>query len=228
MKRSFKILISIPLILMVLFIINAFSLKSNWDKTDKKEKYLSYKKLYNQPFKYIKTYAKSGGYGKVCIDYDTKGQVYISNSWEDKVRVSIKNDTLNIEFLNIPKGGFEGDNLDKMVIVTNPDVKSIESNNVSIEIENLTQDYLTLRGNGFGRFEFLSMNVKNLDIDLDENSSCNFFLKKIQHLNAIKGNIKGKASLNISVLFPEKIDIKNGPETGLELNGATLNLLNKQ
>ncbi|MCP9770035.1 hypothetical protein EGI22_19200 [Lacihabitans sp. LS3-19] len=229
MKLSTKLLLGLLLSFMILVVINAFSVKSNLTKMDKNEQFLNYEKLSDLPFKYLKVNAPEGATGRVNILESNKSQLYVSHSWADKVIYKINNDTLFVEFLKDPEGKpYTYDQFEKLVIVTCPDLNSLETNNVSISIDSLRQDKLSLIGKGYGSFEFRKMNINDFDIDLESHASCNFYVNQFQKIRSLKASLIDTTSLNIRAINAERIEIENGPMTGLEVNGATLKLLTKQ
>lgn len=228
MKLSTKLLLGLLLIFMVLVVINAFSLKSKWQKIDKTNPFLNYEKLSDRPFKFLKVNAPNGLTGRVNILNNDKRQLYVSHNWADMVTFKFEDDTLFVDFLRDSEGKtFSYDKFEKLVVITCPKVNSIETNNVSVEIDSLGQYQLKLVGKGYGSFEFRKMKIRDFDIALSGNSSCNFYVYDVQKIAYLKAKLTEKSHLNIRALLPEKILLDNGPETGLEMNGATLKLLGK-
>jgi hypothetical protein len=228
MKLSKKLLLGLLLTFMVLVVINAFSLKSKWEKTDKNNPFLNYQKLSNRSFKYLKVNAPYQATGRVNIGSNEHSELYVSHNWADMVKFKFNNDTLFVDFLRDSKGKtFSYDNFQKLVIITSPKITSIETKNISVEIDSLGQDQIKLVGKGYGSFEFRKMNIMDFDIALSGNSSCNFYVPEVQKIASLKAKLADKSHLNIRALMPENIFLENGLETGLEMNGATLKLLGK-
>jgi len=229
MKISIKLLLGLLLSFMVLVVINAFSLKSDWAKIDKNDQFLNYEKLSERPFKYLKVNAPDGTTGRVSILESNKPQLYVSHGWVDKVTYKINNDTLIVEFLkDTEEKPYTHDQLEKLVIITCADLNSLETNNVAVDIDSLRQDKLNLIGKGYGSFELRKINVNDFDIALESHASCNFYVYQFQKIKSLKASLGDTTFLNIRAIYPEKIEIENGIDAGLELNGATLKLLNKK
>ena len=228
MKLSTKLLLFLLLTFMVLVVINAFSLKRKWQKIDKTNPFLNYEKLSERTFKFLKVNAADGVTGRVNILNMKKPQLYVSHNWADMVNFKFKHDTLFVDFLKDSEGKtFTYDKFEKLVIITCPNVHSIETNNVSVEIDSLGQDQIKLLGKGYGSYEFRKMKIRDFEIALSGNSSCNFYVPEVQKIAFLKAKLSDKSNLNIRAILPGKILLENGLETGLEMNGATLKLLGK-
>lgn len=228
MKLSLKLLIGMISTFLVLIVINAFSLKSKWEKMDKNNHYTDFKKLLNTPFKYLKVSTADGMIGKVNISQSKNYQLYVSQLWSERVRTKILKDTLYVEFIKDSKGKtYEFDEYEKVVVVECPEVTKIETNNVTVVIDTLNQKSISLLGYGYGSFESKSLTLNDLKLVLRDNSSCNFHPQKQLKLVSFDADLSAKSYLNMRAVLPQKIKLVNGVETGLEMNGATLKLLGK-
>jgi len=228
MKLSIKLLLAMISIFLVLIVLNAFSLKRKWEKIDKNDHYTDFKKLSNMPFKYLKVSTVEGMIGKVNISKSQNFQIHVSPFWSDRVITKILKDTLYVEFLKDSKGKtHEFDDYEKVVVIECPEVGQIETNNVTVVIDSLNQKALSLFGKGYGSFESKSLTISDIILVLRDNSSCNFHPQKQLKLTSLDADLSPKSYLNMRAVFPQKIKMVNGPETGLEMNGATLKLLGK-
>lgn len=228
MKLSSKLLLGMISTFLVLIVINAFSLKSKWEKMDKNNHYTDFKKLSNTPFKYLKVSTADGMIGKVNISQSKNYQLYVSQLWSERVRTKILKDTLYMEFIEDLKGKtYEFDEYEKVVVVECPEVAKIETNNVTVVIDTLTQKSMSLLDKGYGSFESKSLTLNDLKLVLRDNSSCNFHPQKQLKLMYLDADLSSKSYLNMRAVLPQKIKLVNGIDTGLEINGATLKLLGK-
>jgi hypothetical protein len=228
MKLSLKLLLGMISTFLVLIVINAFSLKSKWEKIDKNNLYSDFKKLSNKPFKYLKVSTVDGMIGKVNISKGQNFQIHVSPFWSERVRAKILKDTLYVEFINNSNGKSPAfDEYEKVVVVECPELDKIETNNVTVVIDSLNQKSMSLLGKGYGSFESKSLTLNDLKLVLKDNSSCNFHPQKQLKLISFDADLSAKSYLNMRAVLPQKIKLVNGIETGLEMNGATLKLLEK-
>jgi len=228
MKLSLKLLLGLISTFLVLIVINAFSIKSKWDKIDKNNLYTDFKKLSNAPFKYLKISTIDGLIGKVNISKSQNFQIHVSQLWSERVRTKLLKDTLYVEFIKKSNAkSSEFDEYEKVVVVECPEVSQIETNNVTVVIDSLNQKSMSLLGRGYGSFESKSLTLNDLKLVLRDNSSCNFHPQKQMKLRSLDADLSSKSYLNMRAVLPQKIRLVNGLETGMEMNGATLKLLGK-
>ena len=100
MKLSIKILVGMFVVFIASLLASNIILKREYDKVDKNDLYWTYRKILEQPFKYLKI--EGGNITHIAFEQSPNCSVRILNNWlrgnEGVVKASVKNDTLFILF----------------------------------------------------------------------------------------------------------------------------------
>ncbi|MEP6926783.1 MAG: hypothetical protein ABI834_04060 [Ginsengibacter sp.] len=109
MKLSSKILLAMLVILIAGMLSSNIILKKEYEKLDKSDLYWTYRKVIQQPFKYLKI--KGGNITSIAFEQSRDCSVRILEEWaryhNGSIKAVVKNDTLFIDFNFIPGNTFE-------------------------------------------------------------------------------------------------------------------------
>ena len=115
MKLTTRILIGVFIIMIASLLSSNMILKKQYDALDKSDIYWTYNKVLEKPFKYLNI---TGGNGtNIYYEPSNKPSVRLLQEWVNdhngKIKTSIKNDTLFINFDFVPANLFEKFYLEK-------------------------------------------------------------------------------------------------------------------
>jgi hypothetical protein len=175
-KLSTKLLLGLSGILIIMMIISAFSVKSEFAKINLKDPYWQFQKVSDKAFKHLKVIGQKDANGKVNIIENKDFAVNVSKKWADDVKVSFESDTLVVRFLlNPAKIRIEEyPNYENIVTILCPDLSSIKGELANIKIDSLNQDKLKIEAHKITSIDIRKLNSQYLSINLDKNSDCEF------------------------------------------------------
>ena len=102
MKLSTKLLLGLSGILLMMMLISAFSVKSEFEKINQNDPYWQFQKVSDKAFNHLKVIGQKDATGKVNIIENKDFAVNISKKWTDDVKISFESDTLVVRFLLNP------------------------------------------------------------------------------------------------------------------------------
>ena len=166
MKLTSKILLAMLFLLLVGLLSSNIILKKQYDRIDKTDIYWTYKKIIEEPFKYVKL---NGGNGtKIVFEQSPKYSVRILQEWEryhgGKISARIANDTLYIDFNYIPSNLYEKFWIKGITAIRlfAPELLSVAGSNTNFEMLKLKQKSIDVLLTGKSKFEIESLTA-NLD-----------------------------------------------------------------
>jgi hypothetical protein len=166
MKPSVKILIGMFVFSVMSLLASNIILKREYDKVDKTDLYWTYKKILEQPFKYLKV--EGGNITHIAFEQSPNSSVRVLNNWlgenEGVVKASVKNDTLFILF------NYADKTMDEKgwwkyitpVRIFSPELLAVEGFNTNLEMFKLRQKSLNVHMSGKSKFEVES-SIRYLD-----------------------------------------------------------------
>src|SRR5450755_2432653 len=96
MKLSTRILVTMLFVLVAGLLASNMILKREYDKVDKSDVYWTYRRILEQPFKYLKI--ENGNITNIAFEQSAHCSVRVLEEWqryhEGVVKASVKNDTL--------------------------------------------------------------------------------------------------------------------------------------
>ncbi len=161
MKLTTRILICISVVMIAGLLSSNIILKKQYDALDKTDMYWTYKKVFEQPFKYLNI---TGGNGtNIYYEQSNKPSVRLLQEWVNyhngEVKAVIKNDTLFLNFDYIPANPFEKFYLENAtpVRIFSPELLSVTGKNTHFEMQKLKQKSISVNMTGRSKFEVESM-----------------------------------------------------------------------
>ncbi|HEY4936851.1 MAG TPA: hypothetical protein VII44_09740 [Puia sp.] len=166
MKLSIKILVGMFVVFIVGLLASNIILKGEYDKVDKSDLYWTYRKILEQPFKYLKI--EGGNITHIAFEQSLNSSVRVSNNWlrenEGVVKASVKNDTLFILF------NYAGKTMDEKgwwkyitpVRIFSPELMAVEGFDTNLEMFKLNQKSINVSMSGKSKFEVESR-IRHLD-----------------------------------------------------------------
>ncbi len=165
-----KLTIKILLVLLFVFVAGLFAtniiLKREYDGLDKSDYYWNFKRVLEQPFKYLKI--DGGNITHIAFEQSAEYSVRILSSWlrgnEGVVQSSVQNDTLFIRF------NYSGKTREQMdwwkyitaVRIFSPGLLSVEGFDTDLGMFKLKQKYVNVHMSGRSKFEVES-SIRSLD-----------------------------------------------------------------
>jgi hypothetical protein len=167
MKLTVKILLSLLFVLIAgLFATNVI-LKGEYDRVDKSDFYWTYKRVLEQPFKYLKIYG--GNITHIAFEQSPDYSVRLLNTWyraanEDVVKCSVQNDTLFIRFNYSGKAREHTDwwKYITAVRIFSPRLLTVEGFDTDLGMFRLKQKSINVSMSGKSKFEVES-SIRYLD-----------------------------------------------------------------
>lgn len=229
MKLSTKLLLGLSGLFLIMMLISAFSVKSEYQKINQNDTYWDFEKVSKKSFKHIKIIGQKDATGKVNIIESKDFAVNVSKKWADGVKVSFENDTLVIRFLLNPakKRIEEYPNYENIVTILCPDLSSIKGELTNIKIENLKTSNLLIEANKITSIDVQNLNAQYLAINLDTNSNCEFRKDVTYRVQSLEANVAVGAVLGIRSVYPVNFKLKTADNSVVEMNGTALSVLKK-
>lgn len=213
MKSSSKILTATILLLVAGMLCSNIILKKEYDKTDKSDLYWTYRKVLQQPFKYLKI--KGGNITNIAFEQSRDCSVRILEDWaryhNGHIKAAVTNDTLFIDVDFVPQNTFEKYWMRTFTAVRifSPELLSVEGYDTNLEMYKMKQASYTIRLGGKSKFEVESMqqDLDTIHITQSDSSEVVFEMSPEFKAETVPGNGKkiitadnspGQVSINTS------------------------------
>ncbi len=228
-KLSTKLLLGLSGILIIMMMISAFSVKSEFAKINLKDPYWDFEKISNKQFKHIKVIGQKDATGKVNIIENKSFAVNVSKKWSDDVKVSFEGDTLIVRFLLNPAKirMEEYPNYENIVTILCPDLSSIKGELANIKIDSLNQDKLKIEAHKITSIDIRKLNSQYLSINLDKNSDCEFRTDILYKIENLEANVASSAVLKMRQVYPNNFVLNTSDNSIIEMNGTALKAIKK-
>jgi hypothetical protein len=234
MKWSNGILLSLLLVLFAGIVSSNLAIKKEFDKTDKNDPYWNYSKVLQQPFKYLKI--DGGNFTNIIYEPGATCSVRILNDWQrynpKLINTVIKNDTLFIRFIHLPKNPGERDWMSSKVLVRlfSPEILSVEGINTRFEMLKTSQKDLVVNMSGKSAFEMESLvpELGNLDVTQKDSSSVvfemspDYMASRSFHAKKVKADVKDHSLLDIGYAQADSLDLNIGDSSAILLSGSAV------
>lgn len=229
MKLSTKLLLGLSGILLVMMLISAFSIKSEFEKINLNDPYWEFVKASDKAFKHIKIIGQKDATGKVNIIENKDFTVNVSKKWTDDVKVSFESDTLVVKFLLNPakKRIEEYPVYENIVTILCPDLSSIKGELTNIKIDSLNQDKLKIEANKMTMVDIRKLNSQHLNINLDSQSNCEFRYDILYKLETLEANLAPNTILKMRHVYPSNFVLNSSEKSIIEMNGTALKAIKK-
>jgi hypothetical protein len=230
MKLSTKLLLGLSGILLMMILISAFSVKSEFEKINQNDPYWQFQKVSDKAFKHLKVIGQKDATGKVNIIENKDFAVNVSKKWADDVKVSFESDTLVVRFLLNPakKQIEEYPNYENIVTILCPDLSSIKGELTNIKIDSLNQDKLKIEANKITSIDIRKLNSQYLSINLDKNSDCEFRTDILYKIENLEANVASNAILKMHQVYPNNFVLNTSDKSIIEMNGSALKAIKKR
>jgi hypothetical protein len=228
-KLSTKLLLGLSGILIIIMIISAFSVKSEFAKINLKDPYWQFQKVSDKAFEHLKVIGQKDANGKVNIIENKDFAVNVSKKWADDVKVSFEGDTLIVRFLlNPAKIRIEEyPNYENIVTILCPDLSSIKGELANIKIDSLNQDKLKIEAHKITSIDIRKLNSQYLSINLDKNSDCEFRTDILYKIENLEANVASSAVLKMRQVYPNNFVLNTSDNSIIEMNGTALKAIKK-
>lgn len=189
MKLTTRILIGIFIIIIAGLLSSNMILKKQYNALDKSDIYWTYNKVLEQPFKYVNI---TGGNGtNIYYEPSDKPSVRLLQEWVNyhngKIKTSIKNDTLFLNFDYVPANLFEKFYLENSapVRIFSPELLSVTGNNTHFEMQKAKQKSITVNLSGKSSFEIESLypDMDSINITQSDSSGVKFEMSPDYKIN---------------------------------------------
>lgn len=229
MKLSTKLLLGLSGILLVMMLISAFSVKSEFEKINQNDAYWQFQKVSDKAFNHIKIIGQKDATGKVNIIENKDFAVNVSKKWTDDVKVSFVGDTVVVRFLLNPakKRIEEYPIYENIVTILCPDLSSIKGELTNIKIDSLNQDKLKIEANKITSIDIRKLNSQHLSINLDKYSNCEFRTDILYKLEDLEANVASNAVLKMRQVYPNNFVLNTSVKSIIEMNGTALKAIKK-
>jgi len=161
MKFTTRILVLIFVLIIAGLLSSNMILKKQYDAIDKSDIYWTYNKVLEQPFKYLNI--TGGNETNIYYEPSAKPSVRLLQEWvkyhKGKIKTSVQNDTLFIDFDYKPANPFEKFWLANAapVRIFSPELLSVTGNNTHFEMQKVKQKNINVNITGRSKFEVESM-----------------------------------------------------------------------
>lgn len=229
MKLSTKLLLGLSGVFLMMMLISAFSVKSEFEKINLNDPYWEFVKASDKVFKHIKIIGQKDATGKVNIIEDKNFAVNVSKKWADDVKVNFEGDTVVVRFLLNPtkKRIEEYPNYENIVTILCPDLSSIKGELTNIKIDSLNQDKLKIEANKNTDIDIRKLNSQHLNISLDIYSGCEFRNDIPYKLETLEANIASNTTLKMRKVYPNSFVLNTSEMSVIEMNGTALKAMKK-
>ena len=229
MKISTKILIGLSVFLFSSLFASNLILKNEYNNRSKKDKFIGYQTVLQQPFKHIKV-NKSAIFGQIIIQKDDGMEVKVSKGMSnfrlDTAKMFIKNDTLFMDFISlVPDIPYSN----TIVYILAPEVLSIEGINATFSLIGFNQKTLTVNlsedahvtiSNNFGDLEELKVSLSGATFSFDEGLRAD--KSKIHTIQSVEANLQNFSKLDLGRVDVEALKLNASDNSTVELSGRTL------
>src|SRR5437762_7768839 len=175
MKFTTRILVLIFVLIIAGLLSSNMILKKQYNAIDKSDIYWTYNKVLEQPFKYLNI--TGGNETNIYYEPSAKPSVRLLQEWvkyhNGKIKASVRNDTLFIDFDYKPANPFEKFWLSNAapVRIFSPELLSVTGNNTHFEMQKLKQKSITVNMSGKSKFEVESMYPELDSINVSQSDS---------------------------------------------------------
>ena len=234
MKLSSIILLT----MLVLFVTSLFAsnliLKDRYNKLDKSDLYWNYNKISEKPFKHIKIIG--GNITTIAFEQNKNCSVRVLDFWggysKNKVKVTVANDTLYVNFTNEYKDLIEKSWMQSktLVRIAAPELLSFDGYNTNFEIEKFRQRSVNIKLAGKSRIEVESNNhtFDTLNVVQKDSSQVIFEMnpdiKGSPNMQAkqINAKLQGITLLDIGHIKVENSNLNIGDSSAVILSGTSI------
>lgn len=198
MKLTTRILVFIFVVMIAGLLLSNMILKKQYDSLDKTDIYWTYNKILEQPFKYLDI---SGGNGtNIFYEQSDKPSVRLLQEWvtyhNGKVKASVRNDTLFLNFDYVPANMFEKFWLENAapVRIFSPELLSVSGNNTNFEMQKTKQKSIVVSMTGKSKFEVESMypEMDSINVYQSDSSAVKFEISPDYRKNPSQSQKEGK------------------------------------
>ena len=234
MKLTTKILILTLLLMTTGLFASNMLLKKVYQETDKNDKYWTYGKILDQPFRHLKI--EGGNISNIAFEQSKKASVKVFKNWrgfeEQAVKANVTNDTLYISFPNTYHDLYEKDWLKWTVAVRifSPELLSITGTNTNLEMFKMKQKNFSVNLSGKSKFEVESMdtNLDSLRIIQRDSSAVVFEMspeyKKTEsfHVHHVNADVQGYSIFDIGHAQVDSLQLSVSDSSAVLLSGGTM------
>lgn len=180
MKLSTRILVTTLFVLVAGLLTSNMILKKEYDKVDKSDIYWTYRKILEQPFKYLEI--EGGNITNIAFEQSANCSVRVLEEWqryhEGVVKAVVKNDTLFVKFAYTNKNMDEKVWMRGMTLIRifSPKLLSVCGFNTKLEMFKMKQKSFTVNMAGKSTFEVESMvpDLDTLNVSMKDSSEVIF------------------------------------------------------
>lgn len=235
MKLSTKLLTGLLGIILVMMLVSAFSIKSEFEKINQKDLFWNSIKLSNKPFKHLKVIGQKKSDGIVNIlnsshFVNNDFAVYIPKEWAEEAKISFEKDTLVVALLANPSKEDENLEYKKNATILNifcPKISSIKGANVRISIDSLNQNKLYIEANKDATINISRMIISSLYLKIDSAAKCEFGNYRNFNIENLEANIASGADLQMRNVYPKNFILNSSEKSIIEMNGTALKAIKK-
>ena len=161
-KMAIKLSTLIITMLVILLVVSVFAtelvFKNEYEKRDKNDIYWNYDKILQKPYKHLKIIG--GNVTNIIFEPGKYPSVRVLKRWEgfkddSMLTVSVKNDTLYLNFKNKYKNINEKDWMGREILVRlfAPQLLSVDGTNTNFELQKMKQNNMDINLKGSSRLE---------------------------------------------------------------------------
>lgn len=235
MKLSTKLLLGLSGIFLMMMLISALSIKSEFEKINQKDLFWNSIKLSNKPFKHLKVIGQKKSDGIVNIlnsSHFTNNAfaVNIPKEWADEAKISFEKDTLVVIFLANPSKKDGSSTYRRYATVMNiicPEISSIKGANVRVSIDSLNQNKLYIEANKDATINISRMIISSLYLKIDSTAKCEFGNYRNFNIENLEANVASGADLQMRNVYPKSFILNSSEKSIIEMNGAALKAIKK-
>jgi len=197
MKFTSKVLVALAVILIGALLSSNIILKKEYDKVDKSDIYWNYRKILQQPFKYLKI--TGGDNTRIAFEQSPNYSVRILQEWEryhgGKIQAHVNNDTLYVNFDYIPPTPFDFFYIKNTTTVRifSPELLSFEGFNTNFEMFKLKQKSMNVSLTGRSSFEVESMFRSMDSISVFQRDSSEVVFEMSPDYKPVRSQVKEKS-----------------------------------
>jgi hypothetical protein len=234
MKFTTKMLMSLLLLLFAGIVLSNISLKNEYKKADKDNRYWTYGTILEQPFSHL--VINGGNLSKIAYEPGKTASVRVYKQWQGfqqgLVKARVSNDTLYVTFPNSYRDQYEKDWLswNTLVRIFSPRLLSVNGVNTNLELYKFKQKNFDVNMSGRSVFEVETMDnsLESLHITGSDSSQIVFEVSPdlerggTFHVNAVDANITGYSFLDIGHAQVDSLKLNITDSSGVLLSGGTM------
>ena len=233
MKLSVKLLVAATFCLVVLFFVNAYSIKSEYLKINKNDRFWNFKKVDVKPFKYLKVVGNRVISGKLLLIRGNENKLRVSPKMFEKTHFAYNGDTLMVSFEFTKKDVPLYQNQNIEIALFCPEVSQIFLDNQMLVVQGFKQQYMQIFSQKDSDIRLDKNDFEKLNVHLGNNTHLNFESQIVNevtpnyYLDEIEIVMRNNTSVKMENVFPEKVKLRNEVSSKITMNGETLNKLRK-